>query len=539
MANPLVKQLVFQNFDDGAYLSVPPSVKGKIRLEDVKEELYGRKIVNANFERIAAVLKEASGEFRWIGERFRKYEKIKDKYIYVRVAEDGVKALLTVRFPQDSQIQITLGDLEYKLWEAKIRVPWDREKLQRIVNEKKTVINEMVAEGRPPVHGENARLTFHVDLTKSTRPLIREDGSVDYRRIKTIHIVEKDQLLVTKTPAKEGQPGLSVFGEPIPYRPGKDLKLPRGINTYVSPDDLHLHAKISGHAYMEGGLIHIESVYVVKNDVDFSVGDIDYIGNVIVNGDVKTGFTVKTKGDILVRGNVDGATLISEEGDIVIDGGVFGKHKAYLKARGDIRADFIQHARLEAGGDIEVNKYILSSELTARGFIRIPRGSIIGGKLQSDRGIVAKIIGSPNNQKTLVAVGRPIEQKLWLEALAINKEIKGLEKQLQKIEKQLQFFEVLERRLKKLPEDKQHEVEELLQEQEELRRQMNELIRQRDEVLGLGDEWLEHTPFIQANFRIFPGVVINMNQFREEITRKLHSVKYLMRATGVEKKVLA
>ncbi len=539
MANRLVKQLFFQNSRDGVYLSVSPNLKGKIQIEDVKEDLLKKKIVNANFKQIQQVLDEASGELCWIGERFERYDPEKDKFIHIRIAEDALTAFLTVRFPQDPEIRITFGDLEYKLWKANIQVPIDWEKVRRIAEEQKTVLNEVIAVGEPPVHGEDARLEYLVDLKADTKPLIREDGRVDFHRINAIRIVEKDQLLVRKIPARQGKSGINVFGEPIPYNPGKDVHLPRGMNTYISPDELRLYAKISGHVYTASGLIHIERVFVVKKNVDFSTGDIHYIGDVVVNGDVKTGFTIRTRGKILVRGNVDGAHLISEEGDIEIEGGVFGKQRAVLEAKHKIKAGFVQHARLIAGGDIEINKYVLSSELIANGYIRIPNGSVIGGFLKSDCGIIAREIGSPKSQKTRVEVGRPIDMKIWMEALVLNKRIKQLSKRLETIKKQINFLHILEKRIKKLTPAKAEELQELMREKAELETQIEEITQKKNELLGNSDIWFEQTPFVQANHRIFPGVVIALNQFTEEITAKMHSVKYLLKATGVERKSIS
>ena len=538
MANPLVKQLLFQQFKDGVYLLVPPSLKGQISIEDVREELFRKRIVNADFGRIQKALEEASGELTYIGPRFERYRTEKDRYIHVRISDDGVHAFLTVRFPPEDEPTITAGDLEYKLWERNVRIPLDREKIQRIAERKQNVMKEVVATGKPPVPGKDGRLIYHVKVENDPRPLILENGRVDFHRINSIRLVEKDQLLVTRVPPEEGKPGTNVFGEPIWPEPVKDVKLPRGMNTYLSPDETKLFAKIDGHLYSSDGLLHIESVFVVRKHVDFSTGDIHYIGDVIVNGDVKTGFAVETKGNILIRGNVDGATLVTEEGDIVIEGGVFGKKKAVLQSGGNIRARFIQQARVSARGDVEVDKYLLGCQVICEGVLRIPNGSVIGGHVKSNKGILAKEIGSPKSAKTYVEVGRPIDPKIWLEALALNRQIKLLEKKKKVILEQVEFTRLLKKRLKRLAPEKQKEMEALLLQIKALDEKISTLSEKKNELLGDSDVWFEQTPFIQANAQIFPGVVISMNQFIEEITARIHSVKYLLKATGVERKTL-
>ena len=47
-------------------------------------------------------------------------------------------------------------------------------------------------------------------------------------------------------------------------------------------------------------------VYVVPGDVDFSTGNIDFIGSVKVMGSVRNGFSVKAEGNVEIMGRLEG-----------------------------------------------------------------------------------------------------------------------------------------------------------------------------------------------------------------------------------------
>jgi uncharacterized protein (DUF342 family) len=375
-----------------------------------------------------------------------------------------------------------------------------------------------------------------VDTEISSAPLINDDGSVDYHRLNLIKCVEKDQHLAYKIPCRPGTPGKNIFGDSIPYIAGKDKKLPRGMNTYISTDELNLYSKCHGHIYFKGGLIHVERVYVVSRDVDFSTGDIYYNGEIIVNGDVKTGFTIETDSDIIIRGNVDGATLISHDGSIEVQGGVLGKDQAKIQAKKGVSADFIQFSKIDCDGPVHVNKFIMHSEVNAYGMINIPNGTVIGGNINSNKGVSARELGAPNNLKTRVGVFKSIDPNEWIQVVKMNKEIKSLIEEKNKISKQIDFLTILRNRLKKLDEQKEQELADLRVQIEEKSTRIVELEKKKESILISSDKVCEDPPFIQASYKIYPGVIIAMSHFEEEIKSNLHSIRYMLTEQGIEKR---
>ncbi len=533
MIYDLLERLNLRQKRDGIYMTVSPDLKGRVKFEDVRRALVRRGVINANLDVIHRVVARADGVPTKIGDYFERYNRIKDKYIHIRTDDSQLTAFLSIRFPKEDPFRISSFDIHFKLMEANIRYGINDQLIDKIVKEQKNVINVHVAEGKPPVHGKNAQIVFKIDTNISRRPLILEDGRVDFHQINLIKIVKKDQHLAEKIPATKGTPGISVFGTTLNAVPGKDKPLPRGLNTYISDDGLNLYAKISGHIFFLQNLLNVENVFIVRRNVDFSTGDIHYTGDVLVFGDVKTGFKVITDGNIRIRGHVDGAEVISQKGKIEIDGGVFGKGKAKLYAREFIQADFIQEASIRSSGNIRVNRYIINSQVNAKGEIQVSKGNIIGGNVVSASSIVAREIGSPNSLPTEVRIGNDIDPHVLVEILAARGEEKKIRKNIAVLQKKVDFLKMLEKRLTKLTPEKALELEDLLKKIQQLNLDIDALEEKTRVLLGENADIVLEEPFIEAKHLVFPGVIIGINDFEQRIQQPVRRVTFRLDESGI------
>ena len=116
-------------------------------------------------------------------------------------------------------------------------------------------------------------------------------------------------MIARLIPAVPGQPGHDVFGNELKPREVQSLRLSYANNIYVSDDGTELYSEVTGHASLVQGKVFVSGVYEVPADVDNSIGDINYPGNVSVKGNVKSGFVIHADGDIVVEGVVEGAEL--------------------------------------------------------------------------------------------------------------------------------------------------------------------------------------------------------------------------------------
>ena len=209
----------------------------------------------------------------------------------VTVSPDKMKAYVTFT-PPDNGRMLTMEEVLDELSKNGVIYGIDRTNLETLI--KYPVFNEMicVAEGTPPVNGKNGSVQFHFDINRESKPMILEDGRVDFRELNLIQDVEKGGVLCTLVPPSPGKPGKTVAGTDIPTSDGRPAVLPKGRNVVISEDGTQLIANITGQISYIDGKVSVFATHEVKADVDNSTGNINFIGNVVVMGNVRP-FIVK------------------------------------------------------------------------------------------------------------------------------------------------------------------------------------------------------------------------------------------------------
>ncbi|MEL7649252.1 MAG: FapA family protein [Sedimentibacter sp.] len=300
--------------------------------------------------------------------------------------------------------------------------------------------------GKEPINGTDAVLVYDFETSKELKFTEKEDGSIDFRNLNNVVNVKKGDVLCHIIPAQKGVDGIDVYGQEIAYRKGKEVSFSHGNNTCVSDDGLSVLATADGSAEITNGKVYVESVYKVEN-VDNETGNIDFIGNVVINGDVKAGFSVISKGDIKIRGMVEGAH-IRAGGDVVIGKGMNGMGRGTIYARGNITSKYIENAAIESEKCIYAEA-LINSDVKAGESIML-RGSnaaIIGGTSQAENMIYAKTIGSKTNAETNLVINLDRymeEQKSYTSKKKLNdhleKELDAKNKELKDIDERTELI---------------------------------------------------------------------------------------------------
>ena len=257
----------------------------------------------------------------------------------------------------------------------------------------------IAASGKEPLNGKDAEINYNFDITGQKKFDESADGTIDFRNLNIVTNVKRDTVLCYIVPALEGEDGIDVYGSPISYKKGKDISFNNGKNTYISEDGLELLASTDGCVEFKNKKVYVEDVYKVNN-VDNSTGNIDFVGSVIINGDVKEGFSVTAAGDIKIRGMVEGA-YIKSDGDVVISKGMNGMSKGSIYAKGNITSKYIENASIVSEKNIYAEA-LINSEVKAEDSIIIKGSisSIIGGTTTAKNKIYTKTIGNKTNPET-------------------------------------------------------------------------------------------------------------------------------------------
>ena len=450
-----------------------------------------------------------------------------DSKIAVTVTDKNMKASVKVVPPENGgrpvDAEMLHGMLEFK----KIIYGTDEIMISEIAENQIYDINLEIASGSMPQSGKDGSLNYLFETKKEIRPKELSDGTVDYRELGLIQQIEEGQLLVEKTMPTDGVDGFDVFGNKLYAQKGKDPVLPAGKNTRVSEDGLQLCAEKAGHVEVINGKVTVVDTYIVKGDVSNATGNIDFNGNVTVNGNVLSGFVIKATGNINVRGSCEAATL-KADGDIIIGDGMNG---GKIEAGGEIKSKYLQLCavvgakNIYAGAVINCNlKCGASLILTGR------KGTIVGGVCCAAYAIESHFIGSQNTYvPTHIEVGLdPIVQSR-LQALP------------QEIEKQEQLVASLDRlidllmqykRAGRLDDDKKTQLESAGFTRENEKGKLDFMaeemaaLREKVDKVKIGS--------VVSKGAIFPGVRVVIGPYKMLVKSQMNLVKLIKGENEIE-----
>jgi len=310
------------------------------------------------------------------------------------------------------------------------------------ISEKKTYSTRIkVASGRGMICGKDEKIIINFRETAKREPQIDDQGRIDFKELNKIENVNKGYILAIKEPPTTGESGMNIYGEEIPAIDGKKVEFKAGKNVIITPDGSMLISDCDGSVDYKDGWISVNKTITIEKDVDNSTGNIRFNGDVVVNGDVKTGFLVQAEGNILVRGVVEGAILVSA-GDIVVEGGIQGNEKASVHSSGNLICKFIENAKKVISERDITADFVMHSNISCMGSLNLigKKALLAGGEVLVKKEIAAATIGSPMGTKTVIELGVDENLKIKLQAYVDEKE--SVEKNLSDICKSLNAFKV-------------------------------------------------------------------------------------------------
>ncbi|EMT46498.1 FapA family protein [Anoxybacillus flavithermus] len=179
-------------------------------------------------------------------------------------------------------------------------------------SEKKVTV--VIAKGIEPVEGKDGWVEVKVGEGKR-KPKVREDGTVDYREMETIATVGEGDVIAIVHPPQLGKPGLTVTNEVIPVREVHPVtvKLGKGVTMHGNL----ISATQGGRPQIakKGRTVVISIIpkLVHQGDVDLSVGNIHFKGDVEITGNVQDEMVVEALGSIMILQNVNRANIRAQQ----------------------------------------------------------------------------------------------------------------------------------------------------------------------------------------------------------------------------------
>lgn len=364
-------------------------------------------------------------------------ETFENTTILLRGAADSMTEWMFLLPPQGGP-DVSPEEIAVALDESRVKFGIDWDLAQRVVNDRLYFKMLPIARGLAPVDGTDGKLiecyARESTLTLKERP----DGTIDYRSSGTTKTISIGDVICRLEPPGDPVDGVDVRGSKVPAKPGKPARFPRIKNTVVSPEGDELRSSISGHIYYENDQFVVENLLVIDGNVDGTVGNLNYDGDIRIQGDICEGFTIKATKSITVGGMVASAKVVAG-GNIIVEKGVNGNGMGCLEAKGKICSKFLENCKAVSGGDI-VAESIIWSDLFCRGSVLVTagRGIIIGGSVVALESINARVIGNSSRRQIDITLGCPpeiLEKRDTLEA-----ELSVLQKELSSLIKDINFL---------------------------------------------------------------------------------------------------
>lgn len=361
----------------------------------------------------------------------------------VRITEDWMEAYMTVP-PTGTPENYTVSYLTEVLHLNHVKIGILPDSLQRIIDNNLYNKEVLVAQGAEAQDGENGYFEYLFETNLSQKPIVLEDGTVDYKNIKMIELVEPGQKIAIYHPGTAGTNGYNLAAQFKLAKHGAELPPLKGTGFERMEDGVTYFATVGGKITELNNRVNIFPVHELFGDVDLSTGNIEFNGDVIIHGNVLEGMSIKASGTITVDKVVESAYIDGKKG-VILRGGVLGKNGAKVRSKGNITAQFIEYADVKTDADIEADSF-LDSNVYAGGSIKLngKKGCIVGGTTHAVRSVEAREIGNQAGANTDVSVGVP--QQVYAQMMTIDQETQDDECQLQRIEEGLTQFETIMRK---------------------------------------------------------------------------------------------
>lgn len=430
---------------------------------------------------------------------------IKEKCM-VSTSFDKMKASICLYPPSTNGRSCTVGDIESALRLAKIEFGVDQEAIDKVLEQREYGTPHVVAYGKPPREGTDAKIEYFFQTDRKMRPQLREDGTVNYYDLDLVSHCKKGDLLAVLTPADLGEPGTNVLGAPIRQKEVVRLALKHGKNIEKNEEKTELRSMVDGHVTLVDDTVFVSNVLELEN-VDTSTGNIDYDGSVKINGNVCSNFSVKARGDIEVKGTVEGAYMESGN-NIVLARGINGMGKGKLVAEGNVISKFLENCSVTAGGYIETET-IVQSNVKSKTEIHVSgkKASITGGMVVATNLISTKNLGTPMGTTTNIVVG--VDPAVRERSTQLKKELEEAKKNLDKI------LPVLESTKKKLLLTKVSQKEQMqyMSQLIETARHLQQVVESRGQELEECKEKIAQAKDsrVDVTGEIYPGVVVTIS----------------------------
>lgn len=176
----------------------------------------------------------------------------------------------------------------------------------------------LIAKGSPAIDDRSSEVKILFDLGEKNIIDENSKGNIDYKNVYSISNIQEGQILAEIIPGEIGQDGKNICGEALKKKPRKSKPIRVGEGCKI--EDNKIIATKTGRPSSKNGVLSVNNIYKIQ-DVDMKSGNIYFVGDVHISGNVKEGMKVKSGNSLIIEKNVDVST-ITAGGEINIRGSV-------------------------------------------------------------------------------------------------------------------------------------------------------------------------------------------------------------------------
>jgi uncharacterized protein (DUF342 family) len=433
-----------------------------------------------------------------------------DAFFEVEIAEDSMSVTATFFPPRGKGKPLTRGDVETELLARGIvkGVEWEAiEGALELCNlDRKTLHGVKIAQGKAPVPAAEAHIVLEAAFAEPKNKL--DPGAatkIDYKVISPFIMIHKDDVVGHMEPARPGEEGYTVRGDPLPFGKQAGQILEMGERLRQVGADI-VSCADGRFAVANGKRLTVEEVLEIKGMVDYHTGHIAFPGNIILDSGIDVGFKVYSGASIMCKQTID-ASDINAKKDLVVQGGIIGKQAAHVRVGGRLEAKFIENCKVAVRGDVTVSGAVVNSRLYTLGKLDLgDKGRIAGGEIWAAKGVRAARIGVATGQALSIHCG--VDFTMQQKVDFIKERLRIL------VAKGLKADELLKR--KPTPS------------LEAIRREIAAMQKQLLESLADFETKLDSEPdaSIEVKDEIFPGVTISICRFSIVVDKSLKLTRF-------------
>ena len=383
----------------------------------------------------------------------------------------------------------------------------------KALKEGETPEKRMIAQGTAPEPGKDGKVVFLVKKL-SDKADIQEDssGEVDLKDLHLFDNITAEQIVARIYPPKKGTAGKDPFGKAIEAETGKEveLKLDDSLKLEEASGKNYkvLIAQSNGYLMDSAGTLRIEPVLQIRQNIDYRVGNLNFVGKIIIRGNVMHGFRVQAKEGIEIQGALEGGSLVCEDGDVVISDVAIGDRGVGVICGGDFSAKRVQDINIEVKGKIEIKQEARDSVLRSQSAVFLSGAQLIGGEVYAVLGMEGKTLGNDAERLTTIHLCTDVETSTEYSELVLQ--IEKHEEAINLLKKQLGRFADHPDSIRSLQSTHREKMQKLLDKLGQLEQGVTYLLEKQQKILGQASA--DNNARVNVNSELHPGVNIVLGE---------------------------